>query len=229
MSHFADMIDTEEELVKWDLDQAEDGRGMEVRWWEDGCFVIGKRRVLVKKESRLDKWPGVEFCLRWNGSSGNENGDVGGDRRGVHVKTKFDFENAKFVETLNVVQERYDTDYCDGANIDSSSGYVEGWTSEDHDATSEMLLGKWESEEGMVVERGERDVESVEGRRLVFPRGLSTEITRHADDEKGGEGEGLRIRVGWMAEENIHLVVDRCYDGSGNLVGATRTIERRIG
>lgn len=204
VSHFGDMVDLEETFNAWEI--GKDG----ILVFGDGCYTAGAKKVKTRRESRLDKWPSVEFCMRWRSKD-----EV---PRGVHVGLTFDFENGMLVEKVQVVQEKYDTDHCDGSNIEGSSGYIGGWTSDEH-MSPDLLYGTWESDRG-IVKRSDGEVQLEKGKALYLPRGLDISINK-SDDE-------LQIQAGWLAEEGMRLILNRRYDSNGALIGATKVLERRV-
>lgn len=200
---FADHVDLEEDLVRVDITQPG------TVTFDDGCFVVGNAVVPVRRESRLDKYPAIRFCLR---DPRHE------QRSALHVKLSFDFERACLVKDLTIILEKWSCEYCDGADIDGSSGFVEGWAVESA-MQSDALRGVWAVDGGDQVRRDGGEV-AEEGRQVYLPRGIDVAIRRVADD--------LVVTVGWLVHADHRIVVRRTYDHGGALMRSERLVERRV-
>lgn len=175
----------------------------------DGSFTVGKSAVLVKRESKLQKWPAARFCVR---------DPREGERKALHVKLKFNFEKACLVEDINVTLEKWSCEHCDGADIEGSSGYIEGWAVE-QSMERGALKGTWAIEGGKQVERRVGEVEE-EGRQMYMPKGIDVGIRR--------VGNELVVSVGWLVDSDNRIVVRRTYDNRGIFMGSDRVVERRV-
>lgn len=175
----------------------------------DGTFTVGKSSVLVKRESKLQKWPSVRFCVR---------DPREGERRALHIKLKFDFEKACLAEDISIILEKWSCEYCDGADIDGSSGYLEGWAVE-QSLDRAALRGMWAVEGGKQVERRMGEAKE-EGKQIYLPKGIDISIRR--------VGNELVVSVGWLVDGDSRVVLRRTYDEKGGFVGSERVVERRV-
>ncbi|KAI0564202.1 hypothetical protein FGB62_29g215 [Gracilaria domingensis] len=109
VSLFADHVDAEEDFR---CDTIGDGLTI----YSDGGFVNGKNKLPTKK-SKLERPPRIEFRLPHPYQQ----------KQAANVTLQLDFECANLVQDIRAVVEKWSCIYCDGADMDGSSGYIEGW------------------------------------------------------------------------------------------------------
>ncbi|CDF37588.1 unnamed protein product [Chondrus crispus] len=205
VSLFADHVDLEEDFQQLDI-AAEAGAHV----FPDGSFATGPEKVCIKRESLLDKWPMAEMCLH------DPREDV---RNALHVKLKFDFEKRELVDSLRAVVEKWSCVYCDGANIEGSSGFVKGWVSDDPSHPS-ALAGSWKA-----VSAGDEQIvdraapQSVPSKHLFLPNGIDVAVL---------EGDGVHVQVGWLVDEATRVVMRRSFGQDGSVVSSQRIVEHRV-
>lgn len=216
VSHFADHVDMEEDLDKLPL-SGEHATAI----FADGSFIAGMAKVLPERTSRLDKWPALSFSLR------DPHADA---RRAVNLWVKFDFANRKFAAPVRVVLERWSCAYCDGADLDGSSGFVDGWTCGKAGHVA-MLKGEWyvcsdpardftvQNPDDAVILRGdEEDARAA----LYLPEGIDVAVL------DAPNGDGVIVRAGWLVDENTRVVLRRIYAPDGSVEGSEHFVERRM-
>lgn len=208
VSLFADHVDLEEDLSALDI-AAEPA----LHVFPDGAFAAGPSPVCVAKTSALQKWPRVELCLR----------DPRDDRRvALHVHCSFDFEKRQLVREIRAVREQYSCIYCDGADIEGSSGYVEGWVIGPAGAP-DALRGEWRvvggSEERVITR--EAGAPESPAKQLYLPDGVDVGVT---DDENGG----LVVHAGWLVDDATRVVMRRGFAADGSVRYSERLVEHRV-
>lgn len=227
VSLFADHVDTEEEFSVIPLHSSEGEEKNSTAIFSDGCFVAGPGRVKPKRESRLDKWPSVSFCIR----------DArDGEKRAANIWLQFDFENRAFKNDVRAIVERWSCRYCDGADLEGSSGFIDGWVSETPGG-ADQLAGDWvvhgarlegggataaaaarEEQQQQPVSRGE----GLDARVALFlPQGLDVSI-RDAD-----EG-AVVLQAGWLVDEGTRVVLRRHFHSDGSVAYSQRVVEQRV-
>lgn len=197
VSLFADHVDAEEDFR---CDTIGDGLSV----FADGSFVNGANKVATKK-SKLERAPRVEFRLPHPFE----------ERQAAHITLQLDFERAHIVQHIRAVLEKWSCIYCDGADMDGSSGYVEGWVV-GTPGSAQDLTGVWR--------RGERLFERTdggehEGGRVFLPEGLDVAFERSADG-------GRTARAAWRVGER-RIALQRLFDSDGNVVANERFVEQR--
>lgn len=200
---FADHVDLE---TTFDVIDIANSPG--THCFHDGSYSGGPSPVKIMHKSLLDKWPLADLCLR----------DRQG-KRGVHAKLTFDFENVQLVSDIRVVVEAYSCIYCDGADIEGSSGYVEGWSVEAR-SKPEDLSGTWSCDDGTNVSRPDGGPPALPRRCLYLPSDISVGV-----DAFDG---GVRAWVGWVTAPNERRVLSRYYDSEGQATQSKLVTETRI-
>lgn len=250
VSLFADHVDLEEELKIIPLlsSQHTDGSDTDsatttTTIYTDGSFVSGARKVLTKRESRLDKWPSITFCLRDDVGGDTDNGS--GKRRSANMWVQFDFEQRKLVGEVRAVIEEWSCDYCDGADLEGSSGFVDGWPSHPC-GSAQNISGEWTVvkcggiDSSMSEEDGDdsstkttaaaatatqadkvvRDG-SVEEGVVFLPDGLDVSISECA------QTDGVVVQAGWLVNENTRVVLRRQFGADGTVEHTEHVVEVR--
>lgn len=162
----------------------------------DGSFCFGPAEVVVDRTSELQKWPKAELVLR-NGA------------HAVRAKFVFDFAKGELVKPLHATVEKFSVKWCDGADLEGSSGYIEGWANEAAMDAAE-LDGDWNSGGAPAAPR----------KQLYLPSGVDVGVQK-ADDG------GCVLHVGWLVEPGRRLVLTRTYSSDGKTAGSTRVEELR--
>lgn len=207
---FADHVDLETSFDVVDFAEAESGS----LFFDNGSYTLGKVPVTTVRNSMLDKWPCAELCIRHPTTR----------KKAVYVKVKFDFAKTKFVENINVIREEYSCIYCDGADIEGSSGYIEGWTIEPN-GTPADLTGDWIVEDGTDVSniaRPDGGPPPEDNKTLYLPGGITLGLERPAENP-----ENICVWAGWQFEENERCVLSRSYASDGSLIQSKMVTERR--
>eukprot|EP00171_Calliarthron_tuberculosum_P013749 IDg13749t1 len=197
---FADHVDLETSFEVVDMNEEPASH-----CFEDGSFAGGPSPVKIAHASILDKWPCADMCVR-------------AGKHAVHAKLKFDFENAKLVETVRVVREQYSCQYCDGADIEGSSGYVEGWAAQQKSTPAE-LAGEWTCDDGTSVSRPNGGAPEVPAKCVYLPCGISVGVTRVAD--------GVHAWLSWLTTPDERRVLTRHYNAQGEVVQSALVTETR--
>lgn len=252
VSLFADHVDLEEELKVIPLVSSQHSESSDIESapttttiYTDGSFVSGARKVLTKRESRLDKWPSITFCLRDDTGRDTDNGS--GKRRSANMWLQFDFEQRKLVGEVRAVIEEWSCDYCDGADLEGSSGFVDGWPSHPC-GSAQNISGEW-----TVVKRGgidssvsEKDGDgastrtaaaatattasqaskvvrdgSVKDGAVFLPDGLDVSIS------ECGQTDGIVVQAGWLVNENTRMVLRRQFAADGTVEHTEHVVEVR--
>ncbi|CAN8068619.1 unnamed protein product [Agarophyton chilense] len=197
VSLFADHVDAEEDFRCDTI-----GDGLTVYY--DGSFVNGKK-ALPTKRSKLERAPRIEFRL----SHPYE------EKQAANVTLNVDFESACIVQEIRAVVEKWSCVYCDGADMDGSSGYIEGWvngaTGNPHELTGRWLRGDalFEREEGTQREGG----------AVFLPEGIDVAFEERPDG-------GRTARAAWRIRDR-RVALQRIFDAEGNLVNTERFVEHR--
>jgi hypothetical protein len=203
VSHFGDHVDLEENLTLYQV--AED---LGFLAFPNGSFSAGDAKVVTDRTSILDKTPATYLVLRHNGAA-------------VHADVKFDFAKCELTDAVRIVKERYTCIHCDGADIDGSSGYVEGWCS-DPASHPEDLAGIWHSSaDGSSVERPDGGPPRKARKQLYLPHGIDVSLTTTADN-------GVDVRLGWLVEPSHRLVLTRSYRSDGVVNTSTLFMESKV-
>lgn len=205
VSLFADHVDLEEDFRELDL-----ATEPAAHFFPDGSFATGPEKVCVRKDSLLDKWPAAELCLH---------DPRDGERNALHINVKFDFEKRELIDTLRAVVEKWNCVYCDGADIDGSSGFVEGWVSGDPFQPG-ALAGRWKStSEGdeRIVERNAP--ESLPSKHLFLPHGIDVAVL---------DSEGVDVQVGWLVDDATRIVLKRSFGQDGSVLSSQHIVEHRV-
>jgi hypothetical protein len=203
VSHFGDHVDLEENLTLFQV--AEDPGFLA---FPNGSFSAGDARVVTEQLSMLDKTPSAYMVLRHEGHA-------------VHVDVKFNFAKRELKDELRVIKEKYTCIYCDGADIDGSSGYVEGWCS-DLASHPENLAGEWHSSaDGSRIDRSKGGPLPDARKQLYLPHGIDVSLNATADD-------GVDVCVGWLVESGKRIVLTRSYKSDGALDTSTLFMEHRV-
>lgn len=198
VSLFGDHVEAEEDLQITDVIE-DDGLFV----FGDGSFTAGRGTVTTTRDSLLDKWPSAKLVLR-----------VG--QKSLRVELKFDFAKAELVESMDVTVEAWDCVHCDGANMEGSSGYIEGWVSGERLEPGE-LEGNW----AVTDPSGRSDTGPTQPRKhLYLPNGIDVAIS-----EVGGGGRCLR--VGWLVDASTRILLTRSYDANGVVIASERHIETK--
>lgn len=205
---FADHVDLETTFTTTDFSTTP-----HAHYFSNGSYTIGASPVNTERNSILDTWPNAELCIR-------HESEVHG-RRAIHAKVKFDFTNVKLVETIRIVKEKYSCIYCDGADIEGSSGYVEGWPDSEKSKPSE-LIGNWkiDDDDDIVIARPTGGAIEELGKCLYLPCGISLGINESTNNE-------IEVWLGWLVDESNRLVMRRYYDMNGNVTRSKLTQETR--
>lgn len=197
VSLFADHVDAEEDFKVLPI-------GGELAIFEDGCYVLSKLDVITRRDSKLDKWPSVDFCLR----------DPSNDsKRALHVTVSVNVEQSRLVDDVRCVLEKYSCIYCDGANMDGTSGFVEGWVSE-QPGSSQSLLGTWSGHDGSKITRTKADME----KWLFLPQGIHIGVTPTLDG-------GACVHAGWLVNSATCISVRRTFNAQGRVTVSKRVVE----
>lgn len=213
VSLFADHVDLEEDFSSCDVG-GPDG----VHVFTDGSFCAGPHQVPPQRKSKLEKWPAVDFCLR------DPRKDV---KRAAHVGVKFDFENRKFVGDLRVIIEKYSCIYCDGADIEGSSGYVEGWVIGEK-GSAENLEGEWrvvlgdDESQQEVLNRSKGDLPHTPGKIIYLAEDVDVSVMDEEDDN------GVVVQVGWLVDKDTRAVIRRRFAEDGKLKFSEHVVEYRV-
>lgn len=197
VSLFADHVDAEEDFRCDTI-----GDGLTV--YADGSFVNGANKVAIKK-SKLERAPRVEFRLPHPLE----------EKQAAHITLQIDFESANMVHDIRAVLEKWSCIYCDGADMEGSSGYVEGWVV-GTPGSAQDLTGIWRRGED-VFERV--DGSEFEGGNVFLPEGIDVAFEKRAD---GGRTARAAWRVG-----HRRIGLQRLFDREGNVVGNERFVEQR--
>lgn len=210
VSVFADHVDLEENFVVTNI--AEESA---MHIFPDGSFSGGPSPVCVERNSILDKWPAVDFCVR-DPRPGADN------KQAVHVRFAFDFAAAAMVDNVTVIHEKHTCIYCDGADIEGSSGFVEGWVVEEPSAP-EHLTGEWvvEGPEEKAVARPDGGPLAQPGKQIYLPKGIDVAVERVKD------GANIVARVGWLVEPDTRVVMTRSFDADGTVLSSQHCVEVR--
>jgi hypothetical protein len=160
----------------------------------DGSFSSGPAAVIVDRRSELEKWPRTELVLR----SGKE---------AVRAVVTFDFATGALVKPVRVTKERWSCVWCDGADMEGSSGYIQGWADgEQMDAAA--LGGDWTAG-GAAPERR---------KQIYMPGGVDVGVLKPA-------GGGCIVHVGWLVEAGRRVVLTRTYAADGTVAASQRIVE----
>lgn len=186
---FGDHVDVEEDLTITDTE--EEGGFLA---FADGSFSSGPAEVVVDRKSELEKWPAAELVLR-NGV------------RGIRAKFVFDFAKGELVKPLHATKEKFSCRWCDGADLEGSSGYVEGWANEPA-MTSTALDGDWNT----------GGAPSAPRTQLYLPHGIDVGVRKASDG-------GCVLQLGWLVEPRLRVVLTRTYSSDGKVVGSARIEE----
>lgn len=198
VSLFGDHVEAEESLEVTDVSEH---AGLFA--FSDGSFTTGPADVQTTHESLLDKWPKAKLVLR-----------VG--QKSVRVELKFDFAKAELVDFMDVTVEKWDCIHCDGANMEGSSGYIEGWVTGER-LSPEQLQGAWTSTDpGGPCGGGPPEPK----KHLYLPNGIDVAVR-----EVDGGGRGLI--VGWLVDHSTRVVLSRFYDAGGSVSSSERHIETK--
>lgn len=184
-------MDAEEDLTVTD---AEEEEGFYA--FPDGSFSFGPAEVIVDRTSELQKWPKAELVLR----------------NGAHVARAqfvFDFAKGELVKPMHATVEKFSIKWCDGADLEGSSGYIEGWAN-DEPMEASALDGDWNSGGAPATPRTQ----------LYLPSGIDVGV------QKAGDG-GCVLLLGWLVEPGRRLVLTRTYTSDGKATGSTRVEELR--
>lgn len=210
VSSFSDHVDLEEDFTIANIDSEE---GMHI--FPDGSFSSGPQTVCIEKKSYFDKWPAVQMYLQDPRPE---------SRQAIHVSLKFNFETRQLVDELRVIHEKFSCIYCDGADIEGSSGYVEGWVSEDG-ISHEDLAGIWKvaggSAESETVERPSGGPPATPARQLYLPKGIDISTLE-------GQNGGVVVQVGWLVDENTRIVLRRLFGKDGAVLLSEHAVEHRV-
>lgn len=225
VSLFADHVDYEEDFTVTQLNEPEISDATSTALFADGSFVSGPGRVVVRRESRLDKWPSAVFSLQ----DARDN-----MRRAANVWLRFNFENRSFVDDIRVVVENRSCDYCDGADLEGSSGFVDGWVSLPPGDPAQ-LKGEWaihsanttdssnDSPSGGASTTIERRTNPIDADVALFlPNGIDLSISGAENDD------GIIVRVGWLVDYNTRIVLCRHFQKDGAVVMSQRLVEQRL-
>jgi hypothetical protein len=186
---FGDHVDVEEELSI--IDTAEEA-GFYA--FLDGSFSSGPASVVVDRKSELEKWPSAELVLR-NGP------------HAARAKFTFDFSKAELVKPVHATVEKFSCAWCDGGDLEGSSGYVEGWAN-DPPMDPSALDGDWNTGGAPASPRAQ----------LYLPSGLDVGLVK-------AENGGCVLHVGWLVEPRQRVVLTRTYSADGKVVGSEKTEE----
>lgn len=189
VSIFGDHVDLEEDLR---ITSTAPGEGFFA--FPDGSYTAGDPQIIVDRTSELQRWPRARLVLR-------------DGERVTRVDVFFNAATAEFVKTLQVIQDEYSCTYCDGGDVEGSSGYVEGWANE-APMEAAALAGDWMTGGAPAEAR----------KQLYLPNGLDVSIA------KAG-GAGCVVTVGWLVEAGRRNVLDRSYNADGKLVASERRVE----
>lgn len=107
--------------------------------------------------------------------------------------------------------------YCDGADIEGSSGFVDGWASGPA-GSPDKLEGMW-VKDGKHVSR--KIAPPVEGKRLYLPGGVDVGV---AGLEEGCVG----VHAGWLVDAETRVVLRRVFGKDGCVMTTERVVERRV-
>lgn len=202
---FADHVDLESSFTVSDFDELPG-----FHFFSDGSYSAGPTPVSTKRDSILDKWPAVDFCIR----------DPREPRSwAIHVEFDFDFAKAEFVDDVRVIREKYSCIYCDGADIEGSSGFVEGWVS-DAKMEAEALKGDWNLPDGSIVSRPEGGLAHEPKKHVYLPFGIDVGI----DEADNG---GRRAWVAWLVDADTRVIMSRMFAADGSVTLSNTTIEKR--
>lgn len=205
VSQFGDHVDAEEELLCDELTQSG------VSTFDDGAFIICDNPVLTRMESKLDKLPVIQFYLR---------DPLADARRGLRVSFAFDFESAEARGEMRVVLEEWACVYCDGANMEGSSGYVEGWVMGER-CNWNSLKGMWRTDEGENVDRTNEKILKEMDSLVYLPGGIDVSVGKLKDD-------GLVLQTGWLVNEDTRMILRRRLGCDGTIQNSERIVERRV-
>lgn len=224
VSLFGDHVDLEEEFNMTPL--TSQGTDESLAIFPDGSFVTSKAKVTAVRTSKLDKYPSVSFSVQDARKT---------QRRCLNIWVCFDFEEQKFFKDIRVIIEKHNGDYCDGADMEGSSGFVEGWTSGKAGEPAQ-LKGEWvvhtassidpEDDASMsgeaIVLRGDDVGDHV---ALFLPGGVDLAIK----EDTSGIGEGaLLVQAGWLVDADTRVVLRRSFRAEGTVAYSQRLVERRL-
>lgn len=199
---FADHVDLETvfEVVDMSEDRA-------AHCFADGSFAGGPSPVQITHSSILDKWPLADLCIR----------DHDG-KRAAHARMKFDFENVSLVDNVRVVLESYSCQYCDGADIEGSSGFVEGWAA-DPKSTPAELAGEWQCDDGSTISRPDGGPAEVPRKCIYLPSGLSLGVS--------STDNGVCAWLAWKTAPDERRIMTRYYASDGTVQETKLVTETR--
>lgn len=206
VSLFADHMDLEEDIKKIQLNEDS------IQLFEDGSYVSqtpSKQPIDMAKTSKLSKYPMLNFCLRH-------------DDRNCHIWLYIDPENKCFRNDVRVVIEKYSCHYCDGADIEGSSGFVDGWPSNPK-TTLEVLSGHWKTQKDNfdIIRGSEEEDTSIIPSSLLLPGGVSCSFKTPSGSN------GIVIEVGWLVDANTRVITSRSFDENGFVVATEKDIQTR--
>ncbi len=202
---FADHVDLETTFTVTDLGAE---RGAHV--FRNGSHSGGPTPVNTVRDSILDAWPAADLCIRH---------DAPGARRAVHARLRFDFANAALVDTVRVVRESFSCVYCDGADIEGSSGYVEGWP-DNPKATPADLAGEWQLDDGTSISRPDGGPPETPSKCLYLPSGITVGVDRTSEGE-------VVAWLGWCVDDTHRYVLTRSYAPDGSVIESKLSRETR--
>lgn len=221
VSLFADHVDLEEDFTNVSLIA---GGDKAPAIFPEGSFILGDQANIVRRTSVLQKLPSLILSVH----------DGSAKRRAVNIWTKFNMEEKRFVDDVRIVKESYSCHYCDGADIEGSSGFVDGWVSGPA-GSAEDLHGEWAVHECVrvqgedanaadetVVRRGDDDGVHAS---LYLPGGIDLALLR---DTSGVNNGSLIVQAGWLLDDDTRVVLRRSFDADGAVAYSQRVVETRI-
>lgn len=198
VSLFADHVDLETNFHIVDFAESN-----AAHCFPDGSYSGGPSPVVLDRKSILDKWPSADLTLR-----------IG--KRALHCNVKFDFAKRCIVEKVRLVLEQYSCIYCDGADVEGSSGYVEGWPTYEK-CSPTQLAGTWCTHDANQVIR-EKGPDEQPGSCIYLPEGITVGVDE-ADDG------GVRVWLGWLHEPQSRAILERIYSNQGVVVESRQSTE----
>lgn len=229
VSLFADHVDLEEDLVILPLgaDAAAPTTpdALPVPF-ADGSFMSGARVVPIELKSRLEKHPQLKLSLR---------DPRVGETSALNLWLRFDLSTHAFVGDVRAVIETHTCQYCDGADIEGSSGFVDGWVSGGPGCAAD-LKGEWAQLSCLVFDPSDepedlaeavvlRGDESDAHVHLFLPGGIDIAIR---PDNTAFNDAYVMIQSGWLVDEDTRVVLRRSFDKDGAVAYSQRVVERRV-